>query len=163
MGRLSKNKGGFTLVEILVSVGILMIFLPFAASMLTNSRILGSYAKHKTQAAFAAQQVMEAQRQSAFVVLAPGTSQVTGPTNIILDTKGSYINLNCATNPNLFCGTTTTVITPTVYTNAAGTRTTSSTTDHVVVQIFWSERINKFFIPMTETYAEDIINDPMLN
>ena len=59
-----KNKKGFTLVEEIVSVGIMVIFLPFAASMLTNSQLLASYSKHKIQAAYVAQQLIETERHN---------------------------------------------------------------------------------------------------
>ncbi len=162
MGKFLCRKGGFTLVEVLVSVGIMLIFLPFAASMLTNSQLLASYSKHKIQAAFAAQQIIETQRQNPFIVLAPGQSKIIGPAAVVLDTKGNYNNTNC-NNTNIFCGTTVITVTPTVYTNSLGVQQTSSSVDHFVVQIFWSERILKLLVPMTETYAEDIANDPMLN
>ena len=145
-----------------MSVGIMLIFLPFAASMLTNSQLLASYSKHKIQAAYAAQQIIETQRQNAFVSLLAGQSQVIGPSSVVLDTKGNYVNANCA-NTNIYCGTVLITITPTVYTNSSGVKTTSSTVDHFVVSISWSENILKLKVPMTETYAEDIANDPMLN
>ena len=162
MDKVSNTASGFTLVEVLVSVGIMLIFLPFAASMLTNSQLLASYSKHKIQAAYAAQQIIETQRQNAFVSLLAGQSQVIGPSSVVLDTKGNYANANCA-NTNIYCGTVLITITPTVYTNSSGVKTTSSTVDHFVVSISWSENILELKVPMTETYAEDIANDPMLN
>jgi prepilin-type N-terminal cleavage/methylation domain-containing protein len=162
MNKICNTKSGFTLVEILVSVGIMLVFLPFAASMLTNSQLLASYSKHKIQAAYAAQQIIETQRQNAFVPLAAGQSSVLGPSSVILDTKGNYVNATCA-NANIFCGTVLVTITPAVYTNSAGTKTTSSLVNHFVVSINWSEQILSLRVPMTETYAEDIANDPMLN
>jgi len=130
--------------------------------MLINSQLLASYSKHKIQAAYAAQQMLETQRQSPFQVIAAGKSVTIGPANVVLDTKGNYNNVNC-NNSNTFCGTTVITVTPTVYTTTAGVKTTSATVDHFVVQVFWNERIAKLFVPMTETYAEDIVNDPMLN
>ena len=123
MEKFSNTKSGFTLVEVLVSVGIMLIFLPFAASMLTNSQLLASYSKHKIQAAYAAQQIIETQRQNPFLVtLAPGQSVTVSPApqSVVLDTKGNYTNTNCSTNPNLFCGTATITVTPAVYTNSSG-------------------------------------------
>jgi type II secretory pathway pseudopilin PulG len=162
MGKLS-NKSGFTLVEILVSVGIMIIFLPFAASMLTNSQLLASYSKHKIQAAYAAQQLIETQRQNGFLTIAAGHSVIIGPSNIVLDTKGNYNNTNCSTNSTIFCGTAVITVTPTVYTSTTGVNTTSTLANHFVVQVYWSERIFKTFVPITETYAADVLNDPMLN
>jgi len=163
MEKLSSTESGFTIIEVLVSVGIMLIFLPFAASMLTNSQLLASYSKHKIQAAYAAEQIIETQRQNPFRVIAPGSSVTIGPGAVVLDTKGNYVNTNCNTNPNLFCGTATIVVTPATYTNLAGLKSISTTVDHYVVTINWNEKIIKIQAPMTETYAEDIANDPMLN
>jgi len=156
------QQSGFTIVEVLVSVGIMLIFLPFAASMLTNSQLLASYAKHKIQAAYAAQQIIETERQSPFIVLAPGTSKIIGPSSVVIDTKGNYSNDTC-NNPNMFCGIATITVTPSVYTNTSGVSTTSTLVDHFAVKIQWVEQILQLQVTMTENYAEDIANDPMLN
>src|SRR5271154_4768684 len=129
MVNFTDTKSGFTLVEVLVSVGIMLIFLPFAASMLTNSRMLASYSKHKIQAAYAAQQIIETQRQNQFLVIAAGNSVTQGPASVILDTKGNYANATCQ-NTNIFCGTTVITVTPAVYTNSSGVKVTSATVDH---------------------------------
>jgi len=161
------TKSGYTLVEVLVSVGILIIFLPFAANMLTNSKLLASYSKHKIQAAYAAQQIIETERQNAFIVLTAGQSQTipsTGSNAVILDTKGSYSSSSCTnTNAGNFCGTSVIKVTPAVYTSTTGVQTTSTTVDHFVVTISWIEQIVNLQVPMTETYAEDVANDTMLN
>ncbi len=163
MAKFCNREGGFTIVEVLVSVGIMVVLLPFAANMLTNSQLLASYSKHKIEAAYAAQQIIETQRQNPFIVLSSGQSQTIGPSSVILDTKGNYNNLNCNTNSTIFCGTSVITVTPAVYTNSAGTKVTSTSVDHFVVQIFWFEQILKSKVSMTETYAEDIANDPILN
>lgn len=165
MDKFSDTKQGFTLVEVLVSLGVLLVFLPFAASMITNSQLLSSYAKHKIQAAYAAQQIIETQRQtSPFIVLTAGQSKIIGPASVILDTKGNYNNLNCSTNTSIFCGTATVTVTPTVYTSTTGVKGPASTVmDHFVVLINWNEQILNSKVAMSETYAEDVANDPMLN
>ena len=163
MRNFAVSKAGFTLVEVLVSVAIMLIFLPFAASMISNSQLLASYSKHKIQAAYAAQQILETQRQNTFVSLLAGQTKTIGPGAVVLDTKGNYSNVNCATNANLFCGTAVITITPAVYTNNAGFTTTNNIVDHVLVKISWNEQIMALKVPMTESYAEDIANDPMLN
>jgi len=162
MDRFSNTKSGFTIIEVLVSIGIMLIFLPFAASMLTNSQLLSSYSKHKIQAVYAAQQIIETQRQNPFLVIAPGKSVTIGPSNVLLDTKGNYNNTNCAIS-NVFCGTAVITVTPAVYTNNAGGQITSTAVDHFLVKIYWNEQILNLLVPMTETYAEDIANDPILN
>jgi len=161
-----KNNSGFTIIEVMVSVGIMLVFLPFAASMLTNSQLLASYSKHKIQAAYAAQQIIETQRQKPFVIVLPGFPQTIGPNSVILDTKGNYSNPTCA-NSNVFCGNSTITITPAQYTSTSGVKTNSPYVDHYVVAITWVESFNVLNVikqvPFTEYYAEDIANDPMLN
>ncbi|MDE2027323.1 MAG: hypothetical protein KGK03_02940 [Candidatus Omnitrophica bacterium] len=162
----ANSKDGFTLVEVLVTVGLVVLFLPVVGSALTSSQLAASLSKHKIQAAYAAQQIIEAQRQASFVVLSKGQSDTIGPSWVILDTKGNYNNTNTAncsiynTDNTIFCGQSVMTITPAVYTSTTGVQTTSSTTDHVVVQIYWNE--NKYVHPSV-TYAADIVNDTMLN
>jgi type II secretory pathway pseudopilin PulG len=168
MAKFSNTKGAFTLVEVLVSVGIMIVFLPFAASMLTNSKLLASYSKHKIQAAYAAQQIIETQRSIISTYFPPPSSlplsTTIGPEQVLLDTQGNYTKADCAANAaNLFCGTATITVTPALYTNSSGATVTSTTVEHFVVAISWNEQILKSQVPMTETYAEDIANDPMLN
>ncbi len=70
--------------------------------MLTNSQLLASYSKHKIQAAYAAQQIIETHRQNAFIVLSAGQTQTipaAGSNAVILDTKGNYASSTC-TNGN---------------------------------------------------------------
>src|SRR5450631_4292650 len=100
MDRFFNRESAFTIVEVLVSVGIMLVFLPFAASMLTNSQLLASFSKHKIQAAYAAQQILETERQNAFISLAAGQSKVIGPSSVVLDTKGNYVSATCA-NTNI--------------------------------------------------------------
>jgi prepilin-type N-terminal cleavage/methylation domain-containing protein len=181
MNKIINIKGGFTLVEVLVSVGIMLIFIPFAASMLTNSQLLTSYSKHKVQAAYVAQQLIEAQRPNiAAISTAVGPILTTNPsvklgsgpistTNpyvltgfVTLDTKGVYPAVSCSSG-SLPCGTATVTVTPAVYTALSGSQVTSTVSYHFVVKIIWTEQILNLQVPMTETYAEDIANDPMLN
>jgi prepilin-type N-terminal cleavage/methylation domain-containing protein len=184
MSKLCNTAKGFTIIEVLVSVGIMLIFLPFTASMLTNSRILASYSKHKSQAVYAAQQLIETQRQQPISYFAPQLA-VQNPLQtklvgmVALDTKGDYSNTNCSTNPYLFCGNATVTVTPEVYTSNTGQASNPPTAiftpsngtpytyyviGHLSVQITWVEQILNMHVPMTENYATDIIvNDPMFN
>ena len=179
--KFKNSNSGFTLVEVLVSVVILTPFVLFAASMLTNSQLLASYSKHKIQAAYVAQQLIETERQNIStytnavgpilsinprITLGNGHISVanpyikTGP--VTLDTKGIYPATGCS-NTNLPCALATITVTPAVYTPQAGPSVTSAAVYHFVVAISWNEQILKSKVPMTETYAEDIANDPMLN
>jgi len=162
MNKFLNTKRGFSLIELLMSVGIMLIFLPIVASILTSSRFLSSYSKHKAQAAYAAQQIIETYRQSAFIQLAAGGKSVIGPNNVLLDPKGNFNN-----NLNSFFGTSTITVTPAVYTNAAGVKTTNINVDHFSIVINWNEQVIKLLVPMSETYAADIeveqISNPVLN
>jgi len=165
MHPLVSTKSGFTLVEVLVSVGIMLIFLPFAASMLTNSQLLASCSKHKIQAAFAARQIIETERQLGYTSGSSynnfgliQASQGTYP--ITLDLKGDYNNTNPSSH---FMGTASVTVTAETYTNSSGAILVNSNVDHIVVKITWSEQFLNLQIPMTAYYAEDIAFDPMLN
>ena len=150
MVKYSNPKKGFTLVEVLVSLGIMLIFLPFAARMLTNNQLLASYSKHKIQAAYAAKQIIETQRQQA-VLNRTITSQV------ILDTHGQYGNY-----ADFFYATATITVTPAVYSDAPGSPNVNVA--HMVIKMTWPEQILGAQINVTETYAADIItNDNVLN
>ena len=168
MHKFSNKKSGFTIMEVLVSVGIMVVFLPFAASMLTNSQLLASYSKHKIQAAYWGQELIETYRQniSAYFIAPIGPIPLATPyvtqAFVTLDSQGVYPTATCL-NGNLPCATETTTVTPTVYTSTTGVKTTSTTVDHFVVAIKWNENILKLKVPMTETYAADIANDTMLN
>jgi len=165
MNRFSNTAKGFTLVEVLVSMGIMAVLLP-VLSILVSSQYLASVAKHKIQAAYVAQQLIETQRPIISTYFTP-TPLLAGQSKVIngfvtIDTKGIYPANSCA-NSNLPCGSTSITVTPTVYTSTTGVKTTSTTVDHFVVKISWNEQITKSRVPMTETYAEDMANDSMLN
>jgi len=180
MYRLCNKNSGFTIIEVLISVGIMLVFLPFAASMLTNSQVLASYSKHKIQAAYAAQQIIEIERQQPIsffaprlAIISPVSSPIIG--SVALDTKGNYSNVNCSTNPTLFCGTATVSVAAehysgsnsnytAIYQPGVGAAITYYTIAHVGVTINWTEEVLELKIPMSEYYATDIIvNDAMLN
>ena len=166
MVKLSNTKSGFTLVEVLVSVGIMLIFLPFAASMLTNSQLLASYSKHKIQAAYAAQQIIETQRQNAFFSFIGRTFSKHSALRQcdILDTKGNYANRPRCDQYQYFLRYRCYYRDPVgLYQLPPGSRPPARPVDHFVVSISWTEQILKLQVPMTETYAEDIANDTMLN
>jgi prepilin-type N-terminal cleavage/methylation domain-containing protein len=183
MNKFSDTKQGFTIIEVLVSVGIMAILLPFAASTLINNKVLASYAKHKIQAAYAAQQIIETLRQQPLSYFAPMLKTVN-PVNppimeaVVLDTMGNYMNTYCSSNPNLFCGTATITVSGETYTNSGGQQTTYTATyqppvgvaytyntiAHLGVNISWNEQILSLKTPMSIYYATDIIvNDSMLN
>ncbi len=180
------TKSGFTLAEVLVSAMIFVTLSLIVAATLINCQLLASIAKHKTQAAYAAQQIIETQRQQPLSYFAPYlavVSPVVTPTNwsVVLDTKGNYAytTINCGTNTNtLFCGSATLTITPEAYYNNGGVKTQYQATyqppvgvaynyytiAHLAIQISWPEEVLKKKINMNEFYSADIIvNDNMIN
>jgi len=181
MNKFSNSKNGFTIVEVLVSLGIVLIFLPFAAGILVTTQYLASYSKHKAQAAYAAKQIIEMQRQQPQPVsyfapkLATQNPVNTSTTKLVaLDTKGNFNN-----STNYFYGTAVITVSPPPYVITASNPTfytavytppnngapiTYYTVAHVGVQITWSERIFNTKVPIKESYATDIIvNDSMFN
>ena len=108
MAKFSNTKGGFTLVEVLVSMGLMAAFLIPIGSVLVSSQYLASYAKHKIQAAYLAQLIIEtARRQLPFaqIVNQPATKYP-------LDTKGNYNNTS-----NYFYATVVITVSQAVYTS----------------------------------------------
>ena len=153
MFKLANTKSGFTLVEVLVSTALIVMFLPAIGNLLTNSQLLASISKHKIQAAYLAELIMEKERQLPFANI---SSQPA--TNYPLDTKGVYNNTS-----GYYYATVTITVTPAVYTSASGVQTINATIDHVVLQISWLEQITKSPVTITEDYTGDIANDKMLN
>jgi len=178
MIKMTVSKNGFTLVEVLITVGITLALIPIVITLLINCQVLSSIAKHKVEAAYAAQQTIETQRQEPISYFAPrlATQNAVSPAIVglvPLDTKGNYSNVNCNTNPNIICGTETITIKPetfsglqsnytAVYQPAIGSAITYNIIAHINVQISWFEiGLNR---TISESYAADfIVNDPMLN
>ena len=143
----------------------MLVFLPFAGSMLTNTQSLGSYSKHMIQAAYAAQQIIETERQLGYtsgnsynnfglIQASQGTYPVT------LDSKNDLNNTNPGSH---FMGTATVTVTAAVYTNSSGQKVVNHNVDHVTVKISWIEHVLNAQVPMSTYFSEDIAFDPMLN
>jgi len=175
--RLIHKTSGSTLVEVLVTTLLLVAFVPMVLSALTSSQYLASFAKHKLQAAYVAQQNIETQRQiiATYFTPTPVTQSTTQP--IVLDTKGNYNPVTCTTYspPNnnapfnkppyyyLPCANMVIAVAQASYTTTGGVTTNSGTTERFTVTITWIEQGLTSKIPVTETYVEDIVNDNMLN
>lgn len=136
------NKG-LTFVEVLVSSMLIIIFLTGAAGIILNSQLLSGLARHKLQASYAAQQILEQQRRRAFSSI---VSQGAAP--ITLDTKGTY-----AATADDFTG----IVIITV-TNISGSQ------KKVQVEIDWPERLfTGDQLTLKEYYATTITNEALLN
>ncbi|MBF0490681.1 MAG: type II secretion system protein [Candidatus Omnitrophica bacterium] len=133
---------GSTLVEVLVAIAIIDIFLTASSVSILNSQFLASYAKHKIQARYVAQQILEQQRRLTYVnIVSVASAAVT------LDSKGTY-----NTTSDDFLG------------NAIVSVTTIDTyRKKVQVQVNWQEQILSGKVTMREYYATDIANDPIPN
>ena len=80
-------ENGLTLVECLFSMALAVIILTAAAGVIINSQILSSLARHKVQATYVAQQILEQQRRTPFPSIVSLPSAV-----VTLDTNGTYNN-----------------------------------------------------------------------
>lgn len=134
---------GLTLVECLVSFVLAVIILTAVARVIISSQVLSSLARHKAQAAYVAQQILEQQRRLAFSSIASLPSAV-----VTLDTNGTY-----NTSADDFIG------------NRVITVTNIDTYQKKVqVEINWLERVlTGGQITIREFYATTIANEPQLN
>ena len=143
MRNIPGSDNGLTLIEVMVSVAIIVILLAVAASTIINSQLLSSLARHKVQAAYVGQQILEQQRRLPFsnLVSLPAAA-------VILDTRGTY---NTAADD--FMGTAVITVT-----NIDAYR------KKVQVEIDWPERLpTRAQVTMKEYYATTIANEPQLN
>jgi prepilin-type N-terminal cleavage/methylation domain-containing protein len=137
-----RTNNGVSLVEVLVSVFLIGILIMAATETIIDSQFFNSYSRHKVQTMYAAQQLLEAQRQQPFAA----ASFQTPVQQVILDTSGS-------TNPaKYFYGSAVTTLTH-----------LSADLNQVSVQISWSEKTRRGPVTMTENYLTVIANDPIPN
>ena len=142
MNKFSSFQRGSSLVEVLISIAIVAIFLVAASSTILNSQFLASYSKHKLQAMYAAEQILEQERRLTYGNL---VSVVSTP--VTLDTKGTY-----NTTADDFLGNA--VITVIVL---------GTYSKQVQVQINWQEQVTSGKLTMKEYYSTDIANDTVTN
>lgn len=132
------SQSGLTLVEVLVSVLLIVILLTAAAATILNSQFLSSYSKHKIQAAYVAQQIMEQQRRLGRAARSSRASAA-----VTLDTRGTY-----ASTTDDFLGNRVITVT-----NVDALRSL------VQVEINWQERFGRGIFTMreylTSTFTEE--------
>ena len=131
------NNNGLTLVEVIVSMGIVLLMSVAATQTLLNSQFLTSYSRHKMQAMYTAQWLLEQKRKQPFVAV---NSVTNPPATVILDYS------------NNFTGTAVTTVT-----NLDANR------NQVKVEIDWQEQVLSAKITMKEVYETNIGNDAVLN
>jgi len=136
------TSNGSTFVEVLVSIAIIVIFVTAAEMTILNSQFLASYSKHRLQAMYVAQQIIEQERRLNFSNIVSIAS-----TPVTLDTKGTY-----NTTADDFLG------------NVIVTVTTLDTyRKQVQVQVNWQEQITTAKVTMREYYSTNIANDTLTN
>jgi len=139
MNKLLYLKKASTLIEVLVSVAVVLIFIVAAVTSLLNSQFLASISKHKLQAMYVAQQILEQERRLSFANI---TTQPSLP--VTLDTNGTY-----NTTADDFLGNRIiTVINLDAYRKG------------VQLQINWKEQVLANKVTMAEYYSTNITNDP---
>ena len=134
---------GLTLIEVIVSVALIVILFAAASSTLINSQLLSSIARHKLQAEYVSQQILEQQRRLPFSnIISLSAATVT------LDTMGTY-----NTTIDDFNGTAVITVT-----------NIDTYRKKVQVEIDWPERLlTGAQVTMKEYYATTIANEPQLN
>ncbi len=142
MKRSFKCEAGFTLIEVLVSTLVVASLVLAGAKTITDSQYLNSLSRHKVQAMYAAQQILEQKRRATFVA---ASSVVTAP--VVLDTYGNFSNTN-----GYFYGTSVTTVT-----NLDAYR------NQVTVEVSWPEQVLAAKRTTREYFSTNIANDPIPN
>ncbi len=137
-----KHERGLTLVEIVISLGLIVILVTSTASTVISSQFLASYAKHRVQAMYVAQTILEQKRRLPFAsILSVGSTSVT------LDNKGTSDSTDDFMGSYIF----TVSNSPSVYLKP------------VQVTVSWQEQITSGKVTMTETINTTIANESQLN
>ena len=137
-----RNSKSFTLVEVLVSLALIVLLWGATVGAIFNNRFLLSYSRHKMQAAYVAQQILEQERR---LVFSPNSSLSSAV--VILDTQGTY-----NTTADDFMGNSVVNVT-----NIDAYR------NMVRVEINWLEKVGSGQMTMREYYTTTFANDPELN
>ena len=142
MKYLRSTKNGFSLTEVVMGTMLLAVVWVAAMGTLVISRSAVTYARHKVQAIYVAQRILEEQRRLPFPTI---VSQPSSPVSI--DTKGTF-----DTNADDMLG------------NRIITVTNLDTyRKRVSVEINWNERTPGTNLIMREYCTDDIANEPQLN
>jgi len=135
MSQISKSENGLTLIEVLVSIAIMFLIITAITQAIISSQFFTSYSRHKLQGMYAAQQILEQQRQKQF---SASSSQTTAP--VILDANGNFNGTAITTVTNL-----------------------DAYRNRVSVEIDWPEQIQASKVIMKEYYSTIVANDPVPN
>jgi len=140
----SGSRRGFTLTEASISILILVILWLAAVNAMIVGKYTASYARHKMQAIYLAQQAIENLRKTPYSLMVSN-----GPIAVSIDSKGTPDN--AADN---FNGTQTI----TVYPEVVGTYY-----KRVAVKISWNEIFFGRAKQISEYCATHIANEPQVN
>ncbi|MEI7751026.1 MAG: prepilin-type N-terminal cleavage/methylation domain-containing protein [Candidatus Omnitrophota bacterium] len=143
--RMERQKG-FTLVEVLISLCIFLVVCLSFASALVTSMYLSSYMKHRVQAMYWAQRILEEERRIPFNNI---VSQPSSP--ISLDTRGTF-----TVTGDDFIGNR--IITVTNVDMAV----TNMYRKKVQVEVNWTERILGGNVQRQENCSTDIANESQI-
>jgi Tfp pilus assembly protein PilV len=135
------DKRAFTLTEILFSIGLLLLVWLAAVNATIIAKFSGSYAKHKIQAVYIAQQTIENLRKTPFASIANSTTTAT------IDTNGTPY-----TTTDDFTGTQIVTVT-----------SPSSYYKQIIVEVRWNEILLGKNKTMREYCATIIANEPQVN
>lgn len=138
-----RSRDGFTLTEVVISVLILVIIWLSAVDALIVGKYSASYAKHKVQAMYAAQQKIEELRKQPYP---PSSSNST----VRIDTKGTPDNIS-----DDFTGTQVVTIS-----DVGGS---GGYYKQVLVEIRWNEVLFGRNRTMREYCGTYIANEPQIN
>ena len=142
MKQLFKSSKGFTLVEVLTSILLLLIVWTVSLNSMLNYKHIDSFAKHKIEATYVAQRILEEERRLAFANI---VSRNYGAVSV--DTRGTF---NSAADD--FLGTAKVTVTDLdVYRK------------RVQVEVSWSELSPIGTVIKREYCTTDIANEPELN
>ena len=140
--KIKKSNNGFTIAEVISSMLILALALPVFLSALEAYKFVAHHSRHKLQAAFVAQRIIEEKRRTTFANLATANYGV-----VSIDTNGTFN----ATADDFMGNATVTV------TNLDAYR------KRVMVQVTWQEHSPVGAVPMSEYCTTDIANELQLN
>ncbi len=144
MNGIIHTEKGISLVEVLVSLALIVVLWLATSTTLLSGQFFTSYAQHKAQAVFVAQNIIEQQRRLVFANLASQASAA-----VSLDSKGTY-----GTGADDFMGNR--IVTVAVVPGNANLKT-------VQVEVNWQEQIaNRGRVTMREYFTTSIANDPVL-
>jgi uncharacterized protein (TIGR02598 family) len=145
------NKKGFSLLEVVIAMLLLTIVWLASVGVIFISKATASHAKHKVQAIYVIQQIIEDMRKQPFGSLRSYASTKYNGHTVSIDTRGTPNN----TADDLMATPTVTV--PSSPTDPGGYYT------QVLVSLTWTESLLGKSKQVTESFGTYIANDSQAN